>query len=154
MCRALILCDTKAGPDENEAKIKRWRAIEMLKNNRAEFVDTQWQALVGKSSAQNADLKLRFNELVAKVADKGIVTGLMALATRTDSSSVLEKIKVPTLILVGDEDLVTPVSDSSFLAKSIPNSQFKILEQTGHLSNLESPMKFNDHLADFLLSLS
>ena len=153
-CRALILCNTKAGPDGSEGKLKRWDAIQLLKQNRAEYIATQWQALIGASSKSNGFLRSRFEELIAKVNDKAIASGLVALATRTDCTPNLSKIHVPTLILVGKEDKVTPVSDSEAMVKAIAGSKMKVLERAGHLSNLENPHKFNEHLADFLSSLS
>lgn len=152
-CRALILCDTKAGADGNEAKIKRWGAIQSLQKSRSEFVAAQWGALVGESSKSNSALKVKFEEIVGNVPDAGIATGLVALATRTDSTEVLPKIAVPSLIIVGEEDKVTPVSEAQLMAKNISGSQLKILAQTGHLSNLEAPQKFNDCLSEFLISL-
>lgn len=152
-CRALILCDTKAGADGNEAKLKRWSNIQMLSKNRTEFIEAQWQALVGDSSKNNDSLKNLFEKLVAKVTNAGIISGLVALATRTDSTPGLSKIRVPVLLLVGEEDKVTPVSESEIMAKSIVGSQMKIIGTSGHLSNLENPQKFNDHLSEFLISL-
>ncbi len=153
LCKALILCDTKAGADSNEAKLKRWDNIQMLRRNRAEFLATQWQALVGESSRNNVALKIRYDGLVAKITDSGIASGLVALATRTDCTSALSKIRVPTLLLVGSEDKVTPVSESEFMAKAIVGSRKIIMEKTGHLSNLENPQEFNDRLSEFLNSL-
>jgi 3-oxoadipate enol-lactonase len=150
LCQALILCDTKAGPDNNEAKLKRWSAIQMLKKNRSEFIASQWQALIGESSKNNDTLKKRFEELIAKVSDKGIITGLAALATRTDSTPNLSNINVPTLILVGEDDKVTPVSESQVMSNAIHGSQMIVLNQTGHLSNLENPVMFNNQLSSFL----
>lgn len=152
-CRALVLCDTKAGADGNEAKLKRWGALQMLQKSRDEFVEAQWTALTGESSKKNDILKSRFETLIAKVDDGGIASGLVALATRTDSTPNLSEIRVPTLIMVGEEDKVTPVSESEAMAQAIAGSELKILSKTGHLSNLESPHAFNDHLSTFLKAL-
>ncbi len=153
-CRALILCDTKAGADGNEAKLKRWDAIQMLQRNRAEFIAAQWQALVGASSKNGGLLKMRFEEIIAGTSDRGIAAGLAAMATRTDSTPGLSKIRVPTLLVVGEEDKVTPVSESEAMSKAIAGSRVKIISKSGHLSNLENPQGFNDHLSEFLTSLS
>lgn len=152
-CRALILCDTKAGADGSEAKLKRWGAIQMLQKNRAEFIQTQWQALVGESSKTSVSLKNRFEDLVSKVSDDGIATGLVALATRTDSVPMLSKIRVPVLVVVGEEDKVTPKSESELMVQAISGGQLKSLDRTGHLSNLENPQVFNQYLSEFLISL-
>lgn len=150
-CRALILCDTMTSADGNEAKLKRWETIKALQKSRKDFTEAQWQALIGESSKGNDVLKKHFADLAGKTSDKGITAGLVALATRTDSTRGLAKISVPTLILVGEEDKVTPVSESELMAKAITGSQIKILKKTGHLVNFENPQTFNDHVADFLL---
>ncbi len=153
-CRGLILCDTKASADGNEAKVKRWDSIKLLQKSQQEFNQAQWKALIGESSQGNTDLKTRFQEIVSSVSAQGVAQGLVALATRTDSTESLAKISVPTLILVGEEDKVTPVKDAEVLHKGITGSKMKVIEKTGHLSNLESPKRFNDHLSDFLFSLN
>lgn len=152
-CKGLILCDSKAGADSNEAKLKRYSSIQMLQRSRAEFIAAQWQALIGESSKNNISLKMHFEELVAKVNDTGIISGLVALATRTDCTMNLSQIHVPTLIMVGEEDKVTPVSEAELMAKAISGSQLKIISKTGHLSNLENPQMFNDFLDKFLKNI-
>lgn len=154
LCRALVLCDTKSGADGNEAKLKRWGAIQMIHKSREEFVEAQWKALIGESSRKNDVLKSRFESLLARVETMGVVSGLVALSTRTDTTPSLSKIRVPTLIVVGDEDKVTPVAESEAMAKAISGSEMKVLSKTGHLSNLENPQGFNDHLSSFLNSLT
>ncbi len=154
LCRGLILCDTKAGADTNEGKIKRAKAINSLVASRIDFMASQWEALVGESSKTNIPLKMEFEELVAKVNDRGISSGLVALATRTDTVASLSNVRVPTLIVVGEEDKVTPVSESEIMAKAIPGSQLKVIGKAGHLSHLENPKDFNKVLSNFLTSLS
>ncbi len=153
LCRALILCDTKSGADGNEAKLKRWATIQALKRSRQEFTETQWKALIGESSQTKVDLKKRFSELLAQTSDAGVMTGLVALATRTDTTEKLGEIRVPTLLLVGEEDNVTPMADSQAMSQKIQQSEIQIMKKTGHLSNIESPDEFNSHLERFLESL-
>lgn len=152
-CSGLILCDTKAGTDGNEAKLKRWASIQALKKNRDEFINAQFNALVGESSKSNTQLKVTLDSLIKDNQDKGIGAGLVAMATRTDSTPGLVKIKVPTLIIVGDEDKVTPPSEAEAINKAIQGSKLKVLNKTGHLSNLENPKEFNAVIAEFLNEL-
>jgi pimeloyl-ACP methyl ester carboxylesterase len=74
---------------------------------------------------------------------------LHAIVT-TDFRSTLPKITVPTLVIVGDEDIVTPPPASEFLAKSIPGAALIRIPQAGHLTNLEKPEEFNAALRPFL----
>ena len=65
---------------------------------------------------------------------------------------MLEDIDVPTLILVGEEDAVTPIGDAEAMASAIPNARLEVIRGAGHLSNLEQPQAFNAALLEFLES--
>lgn len=153
LCKALVLCDTKSGADNNETKLKRWESIKALKKSRDEFVQAQWQVLASKTSQLNHQLQKRFEEIIAQNSDAGIAQGLVALATRTDSIVTLAKIRVPSLIMVGEDDAVTPVGESTAMNQAIESSQLFVVKQSGHLSNLENPRAFNDRLGEFLKNL-
>jgi 3-oxoadipate enol-lactonase len=73
---------------------------------------------------------------------------------RPDSTPTLETIDVPTLILVGDEDVLTPPADSRAMHAAIRKSRLEIIQGAGHLSNLERPANFNHVLGEFLASLA
>ncbi len=154
LCQGLVLCDTKAGADTNEAKLKRWDIIQLLKKNREEFLGAQWKALVSEESQRNPHLQQRFSNIIAQVTDEGIATGLVALATRNESGPYLSQISVPTLIVVGEEDKVTPPAEAEILHQGIRESQKILIPKVGHLSNLEDPQKFNDCLSEYLLRFS
>ena len=80
----------------------------------------------------------------------GISGAALALATRTDTTGVLNKIQVPTLILVGEFDKLTPPSASEAMQRQIAGSELHIIRQAGHMSNLENAAEFDRHLIDFL----
>ena len=67
-----------------------------------------------------------------------------------DYTPLLQQISVPTLLFVGDQDQYTPVSDARFLQERIPGSELVIIDDAGHMPNLEQPAAFNEKLADFL----
>ncbi len=153
LCSGLILADTKSSPDDNLAKEKRWSSIKKLHAHRGEFLEKQYQSLIGKSSRENLALKKSFYEIVTKNSEEGISTGLVSLATRLDCSEMLSEIDVPALILVGEEDKVTPFSDAQHLHKNIKGSRLEVIKRAGHLSNMENPDEFNRYVSDFLMSL-
>ena len=72
------------------------------------------------------------------------------MAERDDQTSLLAKITVPTLILVGAEDAITPVGDSEQMHQAIAGSRLVVLENAGHVSNLERTDEFNQALLEFL----
>jgi 3-oxoadipate enol-lactonase len=80
-----------------------------------------------------------------------ICQGLVALAERSDTCSITNRITVPTLIICGREDVVTPLEESKFMNKNIKGSVLHVINNAGHVSNLEEPAKFNKLLRDFLV---
>ena len=80
----------------------------------------------------------------------GISGAVLALAARTDTTGVLTTIRVPTLILVGEHDKLTPPSASEYMQKQIAGSELHIISKAGHMTNLENAPDFNRHLIDFL----
>ena len=81
---------------------------------------------------------------------KSVVKTLLALSRRKETCTKLWKIKVPVLILVGEEDKITPPETAQFMHKAINGSVMSIIKNAGHLSNLENPDQFNEHLIKFL----
>jgi pimeloyl-ACP methyl ester carboxylesterase len=69
---------------------------------------------------------------------------------RPDARSVVEQIRVSTLVLVGDEDVLTAPDESRRIAQATPNAELTILPGAGHVSNVECPDLFNDALRTFL----
>ncbi len=153
LCSGLILADTKSTPDDNLGKEKRWSSIKKLHSNRAEFMEKQWQSMAGKSSRDNEKIKKCFFDIADKNTEEGISAGLVSLTTRMDCSDMLKDIHVPTLVLVGEEDKVTPFSDAQHLHKNIVGSELQVIPKAGHLSNMENPEAFNKAVSTFLVSL-
>jgi 3-oxoadipate enol-lactonase len=79
--------------------------------------------------------------------------GILRMMSRPDSTSMLQQLTVPTLIIVGTEDVLTPPDDARKMASLAPQAQLVEIPQAGHLPNLEDPRAFNDALAAFLAAL-
>jgi pimeloyl-ACP methyl ester carboxylesterase len=75
------------------------------------------------------------------------------MAARASAFDLLPHMKVPTLILVGEQDVLTPPADSEAMAKAIPGSTLVKIPEAGHLSNLERPQRFDPALLGFLRSI-
>ena len=70
--------------------------------------------------------------------------------SRPDSTPDLGRIRCPALVIVGEEDTVTPPADAELLARTIPGTELVALPRAGHLSNLEAPEDFSGALTRFL----
>ncbi len=150
--RALVLCDTKSEADTSEGKIKRAAGMRDVKENgSAVYAEMAVKSLFcQKTFRKNPDLIQATEKIIAATKSLSIAGTLLALSARTDTTSVLPQIKVPTLILVGAEDEITPPPLSRAMHKKIPHSELHIIPDAGHMSNLENPEVFNKHLLAFL----
>jgi 3-oxoadipate enol-lactonase len=88
--------------------------------------------------------------MMLKTKPEGAAAALRGMAERDDQTELLAKITVPTLILVGADDAITPVADSEKMHAAISGSHLVVLENAGHVSNIERTEQFNDALLSFL----
>ncbi|MDI1356329.1 MAG: alpha/beta hydrolase [bacterium] len=153
---AIILCDTQCIADTPEVKEKRYATIEQIKLNGAEAFNEKFVQSVfhPDSLVEMGELVKNLRSTVFSNSDQIIAAGLTALAERGETCSILEAIKVPTLIMCGKADQLTPVAQAEFMHKHIKGSRVEVIEKAGHVSNLEQPDEFNKHLRDFLKSVS
>jgi 3-oxoadipate enol-lactonase len=150
--KALVLADTRTAPDSAEAKRSRSaQADTVRKEGPAAIADGFLQKAVGDTTRkERPDVVARVREMILAAPARGIVDALAGLAARADSGPTLREIKVPTLIICGAEDALTPPADSETMHAGIPGSRLEILPGAGHLSALEDPAAFNRALLSFL----
>lgn len=149
---ALVLCDTMSTADSNEAKIRRTNSIKIVKKEGVERFAEGFLKAVFAPQTFNTKPGI-INEIRRTVLSNtplGICGALLAMAGRTDTTEALPKIGVPTLILVGEHDAVTPPSAAKSMHDRITNSRLHLIANAGHMSNLENPNVFNEHLTGFL----
>jgi pimeloyl-ACP methyl ester carboxylesterase len=148
----LALMDTRADADTPEGKQGRDRLIaEVRARGAVAAADAMMPRLVGSTTAALrpgwlAELRTR----IERTPVEGIVGGLEAIKSRPDSRSLLPAIAVPTLVLVGAEDVVTPPAMAEELAAQIPGSRLVVVPDAGHLPTLEQPAAVTEVLRDFL----
>ena len=150
--RALVLCDTKSEPDANENKIRRAQQMQSIKEKGLKpFTEGFLKAVFYEKTFQTNVLAVEIiRNIILSNSVAGISGALLALAARTDTTSSLANIKVPTLVLVGDHDPLTPYASSRTLKEHIRNSELHIIPDAAHMSNLENVDEFNKHLLAFL----
>ncbi|MBI5464149.1 MAG: alpha/beta fold hydrolase [Ignavibacteriales bacterium] len=154
--RGLILADTRSEADGNEAKIKRTASLKSLKaNGVAAFAENFVKAVFWQESfSRSPEAVESIKRAIQGNSPLGIGGTLLALASRTDTSAALANIAVPTLILVGEHDALTPPSASEAMHKAIKGSEMHVLPRAAHMANLENPELFNLKLISFLQQFS
>ncbi len=153
--KALILCDTRTEADTNEGKVKRSASIKTVKTDGVGvFADGFVKAVFAEKTFQNNPAVVDMIRNVIKGnSPLGICGTLLALAARTETTAALSSVKVPTLILVGEEDKLTPPSASESMRDRIAKSEMHVIPHAAHMSNLENAEEFNAHLLPFLKKL-
>jgi len=153
--RALILCDTRSEADSNEAKVKRAGQAKSVKQTGAKaFADGFVKAVFAPATFQNNPKTVdAIKAVIAGTSPLAIAGTLLALSSRPDTTASLSAINVPTLIMVGELDTLTPPAASEAMHKLIKGSTLQVIPQAAHMSNLENPALFNRHLTDFLKTI-
>jgi pimeloyl-ACP methyl ester carboxylesterase len=153
--RALILQDTRAGADNEEARKNRSLLAEkVLRQGAAAAVEAFLPKLVGETThKERPQVVTWIRETILATPARGIADALAGLAARADSTPTLREIRVPTLIVCGAEDVLTPPAEAEAMRRAIAGSRLEIIPKAGHLANLEDPAAYNAVLATFLASL-
>jgi pimeloyl-ACP methyl ester carboxylesterase len=99
---------------------------------------------------ERPDVAARVRGLIEASGTQGIDEAIVTLMTRPDSTPGLARIGVPTLLVVGDEDALTPVALHERMREHIPGARLVVIPGAGHLSNLECPDEFNEAFSGFL----
>ncbi|HYR29890.1 MAG TPA: alpha/beta fold hydrolase, partial [Thermoanaerobaculia bacterium] len=112
------------------------------------------EAMMPKMLTHDApeDMRERVLEIMNSSSTEGVIAALEAMATRADSSDLLPKIAVPTLVVVGAEDTITPPTDAQRMARLIPNATYVEIPGAAHLSNYEKWERFNHAVVSFTTS--
>ena len=148
----LILTATWARPDTPEGQVGRDKGIALVeKEGVAPLVEGMLPKLFAQETAvSNPGLVADIRDIMLDTSPQGAIGALHAMKNRPDSTPLLATIDVPTLVIHGREDQIIPLSEAQAVHKAIPNAQLVVLENAGHLPNLEQPDLFNDAVLDFL----
>jgi pimeloyl-ACP methyl ester carboxylesterase len=153
--RALVLCDTRAGADSEDARKGRERqAIRVLEDGVSPVIDSMLPRLISMSTryGQPGVLEL-VRAMMKETPPETMARALRGMAIRQDSEPLLRSIDLPALVIVGAEDAITSRGQAEFLARGIRGARLETIENAGHLPNLEQAEMFNRLLHAFLAGL-
>ena len=150
----MVLADTRTQADTAQGREGRRKMIELARSRGPEAVaEAMIPKLLGSTTrGRRPALLAQAREMIERERVEGIVGALEAMLARPDSTADLARISCPALVMVGDEDEITPVADAEMMQNQIARSRLVVLPEAGHLSNLEAPDGFTLALSDFLAS--
>lgn len=148
----LILADTRTSVDSPDRRAARERSIALARASGPSAIAGEMiPNILGRTTRESRpDVVAEVRALIEAQPAEAIVDGLRAMMTRPDSQPVLDRITVPTTIIVGDEDTVTPPSDARFMHGRVRGSTLVTIPAAGHMANLEAPEAFNGAIRAFL----
>lgn len=152
--RALVLVDTRAEADTAEGKAGRDKAVELVRQGGSKAIADQMlpKLLVPEDQRRGPKVTNIVRGMIESCPPLTIEHALIAMRDREDYTAMLPSIGVPTLIIVGEKDALTPPSMSRAMHEAIPRSQLAVIPDAGHLSPMENPDEVNRVFQDFLRS--
>jgi pimeloyl-ACP methyl ester carboxylesterase len=157
--RGVILADTRSTADTADAREGRERMLrtvlgpdgEPKQSGPAAIAAEMLPKLLGKTTqTRRPDIVRRVKEMIEGQTPEGLAAAIRVLMSRPDSTPLLSRMTAPALVIVGDEDTLTPPSDSERMAAEIPRATLVTIPEAGHLANLEAPQAFNAAVSRFL----
>jgi pimeloyl-ACP methyl ester carboxylesterase len=151
----LVLLDTKATADGDQARADRLKMAERVLAEGNDFVpEVMLPKLLGETTREHRpEVVSRVAALIREQTPQAIAGAQRGMAARADTTDVLGSIKIPTLVITGEDDAVTGPEVGRDLAAGIPGARVLLVEEAGHLVNLEQPEIVNEALLDFLAPL-
>ena len=138
---ALVLCNTKAPADNAEARAARLQvANDVLERGTEPFFEAQIPRMLAKTTLQaRPDLAEGALRMMRQMSREDVAQVQRGMAERPDSVDTLKTINVPTLLVTGDEDILTGVNEAELMRSHIPGSQLRVIPKAGHYSPWEQP---------------
>jgi len=148
----LALLDTQARVDAPEVAEKRRRLVALARQGEFEKVLTvlAWTDIVATTRASDDSLEAIIYGMAREVGPEAFIRQETAILGRVDSRPSLAGIACPTLVLVGEDDRITPPGRSEEMAMAIPDARLEVIPDCGHLSPLERPVAVNAALRTWL----
>ncbi|WP_030906505.1 alpha/beta fold hydrolase [Streptosporangium amethystogenes] len=152
----VILADTKAGADPEAARSNRERiAAAVLQEGASVLLTELLPGLVGQTTVRSRAMVFgRVRGLVQSAPPMAAAWAQRAMAGRPDSFDTLRGIKTPVLVIVGEEDEITPPAEADAMVEAVPDGRLAVIEKAGHLSAIEQPEAFNRAVSGFITELA
>ncbi len=153
--QALALCNTKATADTSEAKAERSRAAaDVVARGVEPFLQSMVPRYFGQTTRNTRPDRVEAGlRMMQKMSSQALAQVQYGMAERPDSVATLKTINVPTLIVTGDEDVLTGRPEAELMQRNIPGSAMIVVPKAGHLSPWEQPEMVGTALRQFLDSV-
>jgi 3-oxoadipate enol-lactonase len=148
----LILCDTRADADSRQVRQARLgMAEQVLNSGSSSVVAAMLPRLLAEATTQRRPAVVDcLAEMIQSMDPQGIAAAQRGMAAREAATTILGQIDVPTLVVCGQHDSVSPPVNMQTMAAAIPDARFVEIPDAGHMSPMENPAAVNAAIRDFL----
>lgn len=152
LVRGLILADTRASADSDEARENRMRMAQSARSaGSAPIAAAMIPVLLAPSTVERSpEIVEAVRTMILETPSAAIIAALAGMASRHDFDGDLGGIDRPTLVIVGEADQITPPETARSMARAVPGAELETIPAAGHLANMEAPAAFNAAIARFL----
>lgn len=149
---ALILCDTRAAADTQEALDRRFRLADVVLEHGTHAVAEAMipQLFAAGTLEAQPDTVDQVRQLIHGADRQGVAAALHGMAARRDMTTRLAEIEQPALLVVGSEDQLTPPDEMRLMAEALPAGQLSVIDGAGHMAPMEQPQLVNTAITQFL----
>ncbi|REJ92935.1 MAG: alpha/beta fold hydrolase [Planctomycetota bacterium] len=150
---SLILCDTRAEADTEEAQSTRHGLAAKVLKEGPDFIARTMPAKLfsTRTREERPDIVDTVQAVIRSTSSAGIAAAARGMAERPDATGLLPQIDLPALLIVGEEDAISTVDEMLEIATRMPAAEFKVIEAAGHMAPLEDPAAVNSAIETFLL---
>lgn len=150
--KGLVLADTRANADDALARERRMHLMELARREgSAAVAEVLLPSMVAPGTrARHPELVESLRRIMAAAPVAGVCGALEAMLARPDATALLPRIAVPVLVVVGEEDSITPPSEALRMATALPRGRLEVISGAGHVSAYERPAAFNRLLCEFI----
>lgn len=154
--RGLLLADTSAPSESHEGAQNRLETADrLLREGLHRYTDEMLSKMLSPRTIRDRpEVAEHVLAMMRGTSPLGAAAALRGRAARPSYVELLPRIAVPTLVVVGDQDELTPIAEAELIAARVPGATLEIIQGAAHLPNLERPAEFNAALTRFLESLA
>jgi pimeloyl-ACP methyl ester carboxylesterase len=148
----LILCDTRSQSDSPEvARGRRMMAQRVLAEGTEFVIEGMLPKLLAPSTRDsNPDVVEQVTTIIRSTDPAAIAATQNVMADRPDMTAELSSVNLPTLVICGEHDVITPPDEMRAMAEKMPDARFVFVPDGGHMSPLEKPTEVNHAIEHFL----
>lgn len=148
----LVLADARADADSRQIRVGRRASAERVGRGDVEgYIDDLLVTVLSPGTrGERPQIVAEVREMMSSTPPTSIISALLGMAARRDSTDLLPSLTMPVALIYGADDAITTVAEGTMMHETIPDSTLTVIDNAGHLANLEAPEPFNSAVRELI----